>query len=1840
MLSPEKSLPEGLLEKPANAMDELLSQTNKLTVLDEDGWEINEEGDAEVGKLCAIGRLCSNRTMNRSLIKTILGRVWGLPDKDWGVEIKYHSRNSIFLVFSFKSSQDLNRILLKNPWFLSNGTLILDRMNGLPSNWENCLSRIQLSGRILSLPPKSITQKNLERLAGMAGELIEVQKADVAKISSKGFFTFKVWCELEKPICPGFLFPHEGSKIWLPFRYDRLPYMCFNCGCIGHELKVCLEPIRRLEEEANSLKQGYGTWLKVDEKKDTLDIFGKGKLGPYSHPHYGNSPCKNNVISPTASVQLGTASGNVKNSDMLSHGKKAEASNMQFSCVEDMELILNHDTSLLGKSLGWEDGKTNGDMNCMEREGAVNLKRNGDGREELKEKTPAPYSLKSPVPLDPRVVNSIQKTSNPAPFQLFEVPIEYDNIVNNSGIGDSKTKRRKITPRRLKNGGNSKTDTKNSDARMVNEGSSTPGTISELSDLILESKLEAANPNSHVKELHPGMIFLSETRLSSSAMEFIRVQLGFEGCFSVSAKGKSGGLALLWANSVKVQVKSFTVSHIDALVENDLGFTWRFTGFYGSPDPGGRKESWKLLKRLQPMFKGAWVCGGDFNEITKNTEKKGGNKKPAYLMYNFRKVISECYLREVSTEGGMFTWCNGRADNLIFEKLDRILCNSDWTDNFKVNSVRLLDWRNSDHRPLFLTAHLHNLAKENRITRGSRFHFEQAWAENEECQEIIQKVWSNKNSGNNISNLKLLLQGCGEKLHKWNKRQKSDLNKRIKELKDKIGWLSKSYCQADWLTMKKLENDLNCVEEKREMYWKQRSRALWLKHGDRNTKFFHYKASQRKRKNTIEGLYDDRLIWQTSFRKISEIAINYFQTLFSKSNHGVEIRDILVGCVPNRISSEENRLLLQPFDEKEVRDAMFQIHPLKAPGKDGLPGLFFQKNWELVGKEVTAACLDVLNNQADCSSLNETLICLIPKTKHPTKISEFRPISLCNVVYKVVSKCLANRMKPSLNNAISSNQSAFIGGRIIHDNAILGFESLHCMRKGRFGNGRKMALKLDMSKAYDRVEWDFLETMMSCLGYDEIWISKVMNCVRSVSFSILINGSIQGHFIPERGLRQGDPLSPFLFLLCSEGLTCLLHESERAGKIHGLRFGNLEHNLSHLLFADDSLVFLNANLEESTALKEVLDCYASLSGQNINLDKSDLCVGRKINDESAESLAAFLGVRLVKTHTKYLGMPTFVGKNKKEIFGKIRDRVEAKLQGWKIGLFSQAGKEILIKAVVQALPCYVMSCFRISKGIIHDIESMIARFWWGENTKKHKIHWGSWEKMCKLKENGGMGFRALEDFNQALLAKQGWKIMTNPDCLLARVLKALYFPNNNFIEAKLGHFSSNIWRGILWGRELLLKGYRWIIGNGQTVRINEDPWIPRGAPFNLRTKVQVPKDVTVQTLINANGEWKVEEISGWFNKEDIPWVLGITPLREKNDTIGWTLTTNGLYTVASGYKLRFRDPNIAECSDNSTSRAWWKVVWGSRLTPKMKIFIWRVFHHWIPVKTELTKRGMSMNLTCNRCKSQVEDVCHALWNIPKLHKVWKHFGFLHHFPSSLKQAPDFLMLMKGKLSEEFFIGITWLIWYQRNKCVFQNKDIEDDIWIPWATEMMEIHLASAQTNSHQNISKDTVKWSPPPPGTFMINTDASLIEGQPGCGLGVIIRDHLGALVTATTEFIPGCLSVLLAEAMAIRLALKLAETRLMQNIFIASDSQSVINALKGKTHINTDWGFVIDDCIQASKKLLNLSFIFSLRKCNSVAHCIANWSRLYHATGVWTSAIPDCAAAFLEADMPLGVSL
>jgi hypothetical protein len=230
-----------------------------------------------------------------------------------------------------------------------------------------------------------------------------------------------------------------------------------------------------------------------------------------------------------------------------------------------------------------------------------------------------------------------------------------------------------------------------------------------------------------------------------------------------------------------------------------------------------------------------------------------------------------------------------------------------------------------------------------------------------------------------------------------------------------------------------------------------------------------------------------------------------------------------------------------------------------------------------VGEEVRQTVLDFLNNESFDPSINSTFITLIPKKASASLVSDFRPISLCNVSYKLIAKVLANRLKKVLPVIISPAQSAFVLGRLITDNVLVAYEALHSMATRMRGRKGYMAVKLDMSKAYDRVEWSFLEAMMRSLGFMERWIKLIMRCVSSVTYSVLVNGVPYGNIIPSRGLRQGDPLSPYLFLLVAEGLSSLLVRAEQEGKLTGVPISAGGVRLTHLLFVDDNLLFCRAN---------------------------------------------------------------------------------------------------------------------------------------------------------------------------------------------------------------------------------------------------------------------------------------------------------------------------------------------------------------------------------------------------------------------------------------------------------------------------------------------------------------------------------------------------------------------------------------------------------------------------------------------------------------------------------------
>lgn len=292
-----------------------------------------------------------------------------------------------------------------------------------------------------------------------------------------------------------------------------------------------------------------------------------------------------------------------------------------------------------------------------------------------------------------------------------------------------------------------------------------------------------------------------------------------------------------------------------------------------------------------------------------------------------------------------------------------------------------------------------------------------------------------------------------------------------------------------------------------------------MQKGDQNTSFFHAACSERRRRNKIGRLKNDEGVWVENEEEKRGMIAQYFKTLFS-SNRGNN-SDQLLDVVERKVTEDMNELLTSAYRSEEIKEALDSIGDLKAPGPDGMPAVFYKNFWDLMGEKITSEVQEILNGGQIPQEWNETTIVLIPKVKTFELIKDLRPISVCNVLYKIVSKVLANRLKKILPEVISQSQSAFFPGRLISDNILVAYELTHYMRQKRNGETGYAALKLDMSKAYDRVEWGFLKDMMLKLGFNQEWTQLIMKCITFVTYRIRVDGELIEVIQPERGLQQG-----------------------------------------------------------------------------------------------------------------------------------------------------------------------------------------------------------------------------------------------------------------------------------------------------------------------------------------------------------------------------------------------------------------------------------------------------------------------------------------------------------------------------------------------------------------------------------------------------------------------------------------------------------------------------------------------------------------------------------------------
>jgi hypothetical protein len=364
------------------------------------------------------------------------------------------------------------------------------------------------------------------------------------------------------------------------------------------------------------------------------------------------------------------------------------------------------------------------------------------------------------------------------------------------------------------------------------------------------------------------------------------------------------------------------------------------------------------------------------------------------------------------------------------------------------------------------------------------------------------------------------------------------------------------------------------------------------------------------------------------------------------------------------------------------------------------------------------------------------------------------------------------------------------------------------------------------------------------------------------------------------------------------------------------------------------------------------------------MEKSEMTFSPGIYQHIKEDFHRNLTLPITNNITKYLGMPTQIGLSKQAVFNFILEKVRGKLKGWKEKHLSFAGRAILISAVIQALPTYIMSCFMLPKNMCAQIEKEICRFWWGGTDGQHKIHWKARKDLFQPKFKGGVSFRDMFLFNKAMLAKQVWRLHSDPNSLVGQCLKAKYYPTTNIFHALQGRQSSYAWQSIHQAIELIHKGSCWKIRDGQTVNIWEDNWLVYQNGFKIITPQAGHNNITRVNdimLFQPNKCWNHDFIDRVFLPFEGTLIKQIPLIMEPvEDQLMWPHFKQGTYTVKSGYNLlnQWKEAEGPGSANGNSDNDLWKKLWTLHTIPRHKVFLWRVLQGAIPVKSKLNFRGV------------------------------------------------------------------------------------------------------------------------------------------------------------------------------------------------------------------------------------------------------------------------------------------
>ncbi|CAO2816302.1 unnamed protein product [Amaranthus hypochondriacus] len=624
---------------------------------------------------------------------------------------------------------------------------------------------------------------------------------------------------------------------------------------------------------------------------------------------------------------------------------------------------------------------------------------------------------------------------------------------------------------------------------------------------------------------------------------------------------------------------------------------------YGLHNVRDRREMWKGLENLN--YNSPCLFIGDYNAIFKEDHRKNGAQVSTYETNDMLQWLENKKLFPIIERGHKYSWSNReKGDNRTLTKIDHVIGNIQWLNSFSQASVLYANPQTSNHTPLILnlTRLAHNQSKP--------FRFFNYLCEHKDFLQVVSEAWRIKVKGSGLQKIWYKMKNVKASLKSLHIKEFAGIEEKIKaweETLDKIqNELQSNPTNAEYHQQEK--EAITQVRKWRNIENKallQKARINWIQNRDENSAYFHATIKERRASNSIFELQDKEGKWLKTTQEIQNEITNFYQNLQGSETNILEVINRVTMRKGPQIDNTNSLMLIQDVSEGEIKEALFGINDNKAPGIDGFNACFFKKTWDIIKEDLITAIQDFFSNNAMFPPLNCTSVTLIPKVTNACKVGDFRSIACCTVIYKIISRVLAGRLQRVMGRIIDQAQSGFIPGRQMADNILLAAELI----KGysRKNNSAICMIKMDLRKAYDSISWGFLLSVMEEMGFPPRFVGWIKECVTNVSFSLLVNGTPLKPFEAKKGLRQGDPTSPYLFAIAMEYLSRIPRNQKDSETFH-FHPRCRKDNITHLLFVDDLLMFCRADIPSVRSMMLNFKRFSKASGLEANTNKSNVYI--------------------------------------------------------------------------------------------------------------------------------------------------------------------------------------------------------------------------------------------------------------------------------------------------------------------------------------------------------------------------------------------------------------------------------------------------------------------------------------------------------------------------------------------------------------------------------------------------------------------------------------------------------